>query len=650
MIRQELEAYAQVVGEGGGWVVEDGGGGSPTVRPVGAPVVINPPAPDPIVPVPEVIPASIIPPVQAIVDAVPANTVLVVETPADVITPSATIVVQNKQQILPLKTSIFAEGFGAYLSDILPNDIAIGCGAFSTAMRQIRNVQSVPIEKFAQVVTNMETTKGLDLIGGTDVPVDVNLAISGASLVALGSGPNGTYTDSDFFGAMSGLPYPLKDIQSNITLLQTSTLANIYKQLYLAVTWEQATVSVQYTSYDDGFGTTFYHVTGLTLTDPGGGYGREGASAPSITISNGGSGTTTIGTTDTDITNFGRVTSVSLSSAGSDGTSIPTATVAYPPSGSSFPNSVVDTYIAAANTEISNIYNGNVNGAKKLNLLWKMVGTQLRIEQRARVTGLPPVPVPQDIYLAQFPTSTMAFVDTIPQFALNTLPHMYSQTLEAISDWQTPGGQSIVGMMRQERNKVKLLQAGVELDNNIPGDMTPKTAKLLLANGTVSVAEPGAGVPIGEATFTPPANLSPVPEPIGVYDNELDAIVIPEIFANADALGTLPGLPPTVQPGDDEAGFTPIVTLATGNVGLGPNVQNPNLINPVAGKIPGGVSRPLDTGKPNTTGSLAGSKFQGTIPAPLQVAYIASALTPSTYNVADAIDTVIKCNCDCWIN
>ena len=105
------------------------------------------------------------------------------------------------------------------------------------------------------------------------------------------------------------------------------------------------------------------------------------------------------------------------------------------------------------------------------------------------------------------------------------------------------------------------------------------------------------------------------------------------IFANADALGTLPGLPPTVQPGDDEAGFTPIVTLATGNVGLGPNVQNPNLINPVTGKIPGGVSRPLDTGKPNTTGSLAGSKFQGTIPAPLQVAFIASALTPSTYNV-----------------
>jgi hypothetical protein len=677
MIRRELEAYEQLILDGGGsWITS---GGDPLQMVGQEPIIIPPqaeafspipPSVQPFIPSPEVIPASVIPPVQAVVDAVPSNTTLVIQSPADVITPSATIVVQNKQEILPLRTSIFAEGFGAYLSDILPNDIAIGCGAFSTAMRQIRNVQSIPIEKFAQVVTNMETTKGLDLIGGTDVPVNVNLAISGASLVALGSGPDGTYTDSDFFGAMSGLPYPWKDIQTNINLLQTSTLANIYKQLYLAVTWERATVSVQYTSYDDGFGTTYYHVTGVTLTDPGGGYGREGAAAPAITISNGGSGTTTIGTDDTVLNptvtgfgNFGRVTSVALSSSGSDSTSIPTATVAYPPGGSSFPNSVVDTYIAAANAEISNIYNGNVNAAKKLNLLWKMVGTQLRIEQRARVTGLPPVPVPQDIYLAQFPTSTMAFVDTIPQFALNTLPHMYSQTLEAISDWQTPGGQSVVGMMRQERNKTKLIQAGVELDNNIPGDMTPRTLKILLANGTVSVAETGAGVPIGEATFTPPATLAQVddnnntivPSPIGVYNNELDAIVVPERFVNSDVLGTLPALetaPQVVQPGDDEAGFTPIVTLATGDVGLGPNVQNPSLINPVAGtgKIPSGVTTPLDTGKPNTTGSLAGSKYQSVIPAPLQVAFISSTLTPSTYNVADAIDKVIECNCDCWIS
>jgi hypothetical protein len=57
------------------------------------------------------------------------------------------------------------EGFGSYLNGIIPDDIAVSCGAFSQSMRQIKNITNIPVEKFAQVVANLETMKDLDLDG-----------------------------------------------------------------------------------------------------------------------------------------------------------------------------------------------------------------------------------------------------------------------------------------------------------------------------------------------------------------------------------------------------------------------------------------------------------------------------------------------------
>jgi hypothetical protein len=84
--------------------------------------------------------------------------------------------------------------------------MATAAGAFSVSMQQVKNISSIPIEKFAQVVTNIETINGLQ-INGTSVPVDTTLVSGSLPLIALGSGPYGTYTMSDFFGCMTGLPY-----------------------------------------------------------------------------------------------------------------------------------------------------------------------------------------------------------------------------------------------------------------------------------------------------------------------------------------------------------------------------------------------------------------------------------------------------------
>lgn len=512
----------------------------------------------------------------------------------------------------------FPVGFGSYLDGILPTDFAIAAGAFSVSMQQIKNISSIPIEKFAQVVTSVETTAGLN-VNGSSVPVDRTLVSESLPLIALGSGPYGTYTMSDFFGCMSGLPYIGIDIRGLIQALETPALYDIYKQLYLAVTWERATVSVQYTTYqvetDPGpppSYTTYYHVTGITITDPGGGYGREGASAPTITISNGGSGTTTIGTVDTDITNFGRVTSVALSSAGTDGTSVPTATVAYPPGGTSFSNSIVQGYIDAANAEISAIQTSKQRLSEQMNTNWNDTGTQLTIEQRALHTGLP-VPVPTiDVVpdLAQYPTTQIAFTDAIPQFALNTDPHMQAQTIEATANICLPGGQSIIGMMREARNRVRLNEVGIPLDNNISDTITPVQNKELVANGTVANSKPAT---LAQVNCNTGDEINP--NPYGVYDPNNNNYYV----TNPDFSVSL-------------------ISTAVSNTST-PIIGNDILI---------GQGNALDTGNAIALGSFAGSEYNNLIPTNLNAIYASKNLLPSTYTIPQAIDEVIRCNCDCW--
>ena len=134
----------------------------------------------------------------------------------------------NSSLLSPSIASIIK--FGDYAFNVVPDDVALSAGAFSVTMQQIKNISQLPIEKFAQVVANLETTRDLAL-NGTTVPVNKTLASAVTSTIALGSGPYNTYTYSDFFGCMSGLPYPWKQIQQLLLNTQTSTLQSIYAQL-----------------------------------------------------------------------------------------------------------------------------------------------------------------------------------------------------------------------------------------------------------------------------------------------------------------------------------------------------------------------------------------------------------------------------------
>lgn len=650
-----------------------------------------------------------------------------------------------------INLQVISRGFGSYLDGILPPDIAAAAGAFGASVSQIRNITNVPVEKLAQAAMTIETTKGLN-INGSDIPTILSEADQALNLIALGSGPRGQYTTSDFFGCMSGLPYPLREIYNTIRSIQTQKLHNIYNQLFLAVTWEKARIDIKqpywyviskpYVPPTPGPNTAnpdyqpdpeepdydpqeylyaptnspiiwvdpgepeeydWYYSLTLNLGEDGGGYGRGTAPNPAVVISPnnvGASVVTTVGRDDATAASmgggtFGRV-SADINNGGSylwahtvqtnwsAGNIYPNQTVPfYPPQsdgwvqsnmpresitiqhppietlpvsasgaistsgqntggdiyvdpfftggsgliasgepGWSWMNSPVQSYIDQANEEILAIRNNRPRESFLLNKLWDRTGEQLTREQRARSIGLSPLPVPKDDNLNRFPTTQIVFTDAVPQFALNTKPHMTAQTLEAIVNLCTSGGQSLVGMMRESRNQNKLTAIGIPLDNNIPDTITAKENKQLIANGLL----PG----------TIPAKLEQVrcddgailaPSPIGYYNPGTNLYIV-----------TNPGIVPVV---DDD-----------GNTILPPpdvDAVDPDfpVFPPI---IPGdpGPGTPIDTGEPDFPGSFGGGDFGTIIPPELNPPYFSNNVLSSVYSINEAIDDVIRCNCDCW--
>ena len=542
-------------------------------------------------------------------------------------------------------------GFGSYLYNIIPQTDAIAAGAFAYSMQQIRNIRFCDFQIFAQAVRSLEIDTGLQQVNGTNKPTDETLADAGLLRTALGSGVYGTYTMSDFFGCMTGLPYPGSLVRRRIDQLQTTKLQNIYRENFLAITWEGAQVTVQYST---AAGPT-YTVTGVTLTDSGGGYGRGSAPAPTITIS-GGSGATavcTIGTNDSDAGSngtgtFGRITSVTLTSAGSASVTIPTITIEYPPTATlavqangsvasggtntasgttgwtSPMNGVVQAYIDQANTEIEAIQTNNPVESRILNTYWNICGDQLAREQRARYIAIPPVEVIEpdsssvvrkDYFANPYPGTQFAFTDSVPEFSQDTRPHMTAQSLEAIANLCTAGGQSLIALMRESRNNVRLQEAGITLDNTIPDTMSDEQLKQLTTNGVL----PNPG--IGPVSTTIPAWANT----IDCQTGELIYPIPNGVFSNGQFNQT------------NEVAFGDIIPIIE-------NQQNPvvSTLVPVGPEIETPLTEPYIISVP--------IQVNPAIPPQLDTQYTSSTLLPASSNIQEAIDKVIECNCDCWVN
>lgn len=614
-------------------------------------------------------------------------------------------------------------GFGSYLSGILPDDIAVAAGAFSVTMQQVINIKDADFEKFSQVAASIEVTNtNLPLINGTDVPVDLTKTAQNTIINALGSGPHGTYVASDFFGCMSGLPYNWRELQSTLLKAQTTKLQNIYQELFLAVTWEGAAVTVIVETRQVLISPgpppvyqTEYRCAGFAVSNKGGGYGRGAAPDPVITASNGGSGLGIVGRSPPGAQSvgggtYGRINSTTLTSAGSWVLSPPTATIQYPPTATlavqasgakstggsntatgtvgwpSPMNTVTQAYVTQANSEVQFIASNKPKIVKRLNSIYNYNGKQLEIEQRCRYQALDPVPIPRNRFLSAYPTSVSSFVDAISTYAQSTRPHMYAQTLEAISDLKNVCGQSSVGLMRQERNVERLQKINVSVENNIPGKIATELEKPLIANGTLPVGRKGSGIEVTGingnkkdpiSTYTAPSTLvqqleqavNIAPKPRGYFNPTKNKFIlttkttpiaeplsVEKILAveevaplnNVNLLGPgLDGLGPPM-PVSKVSNLDPAAIQA----GVGKQIipVEPIVVVAVGAETPTGDEEEIDDGSATYPGSLAGSPDVNLIPPNLDLTLTSGVLLPSTLSVPEAIDDVIKCNCDCWID
>lgn len=560
-------------------------------------------------------------------------------------------------------------GFGSYLYDILPKQKAVAAGAFSFSMRQVKNIERADIKKFSRAVKSLENTRNLNLVNGTSKPTNEEAIANLQEKEALGSGPYGTYTMSDFFGCMTGLPYPWEKIFNKINQVTTSELNSLYQELFLAVSWEPASLQVQYTGSPGN-----YTVTGVTIVDNGGGYGRGGASAPTIALSNGGTAVATIGTDSSDAGSngtgsFGRVITVQLTSPGPSSASIPTATIQAPPTStnggtntasgttgwSTTMSAVVQNYIDLTNAEIASIAAANPEAVRLLNTYWNVMGGQLAIEQRSRYIGLPPVPVPNDPLLNPYTTSINIFVDTISTIAQDTRPHMAAQTLESICNLDTLGGQSTVALMRQERNQQRLISAGIPLDNNISSGMSTMDQKTLTTNNTIPAG-------INNVIESPSLTLiNNSPELYGDVTNGVVGFTNPAWSTNTLEGAIITPVPSGVYiPSDTNllGEFLPALTTTEGSIS---SILNGNPI-PVVNTIVPAATLPSSTASagsdPVTTPVTprrivtvtAPEQLDTNIPLNLDMDYVGSTMLPASYSVDEAIARVIECNCDCWLD
>ncbi len=121
--------------------------------------------------------------------------------------------------------------FGLRLRNILSDQLAYACDAFGTSMQQIKNIKNINIEKFSQIVTNLENVQTLPT-GATSIPANTAMITAGYNALAMGTGPGGTYTTCDFFGAMSGLRYQWPFVYQYIMATQTTNLGTIYESMY----------------------------------------------------------------------------------------------------------------------------------------------------------------------------------------------------------------------------------------------------------------------------------------------------------------------------------------------------------------------------------------------------------------------------------
>jgi hypothetical protein len=289
---------------------------------------------------------------------------------------------------------------------VIPPDQALANKAIARSLQQIKNIFNVTLPEFAAAVVALETNVGLPAINAVTRPVPSSIQASFLSMLATGTGPNGTLTLFDFVGVVAGVPYTDEFNQATATLTQLQSGGQL----------DTLTDSV------DGVYTIMINTLNgdyTTVIDPG---------PPidlTITIPPGlpGEGTYT-----------------SLDSAFTSG------------------------LIPAAQSLIGNIATANPSAAASLNSDFDDMAEQLTYE----TTNLTKAGVDFAELTGNATTSLLSLGTSLHDIGLDEDDDGQNALFTAIADTTNIYGQAVIASLREGRNIAALNEVGINTDTQIP--------------------------------------------------------------------------------------------------------------------------------------------------------------------------------------
>jgi hypothetical protein len=294
----------------------------------------------------------------------------------------------------------------------------------------------------------------------------------------------------------------------------------------------------------------------------------------------------------------------------------------YP--GNGILDGTVQNLVDGANLEILRIQNANPEAVSKLNYYWDRIGTQQCLEQRAMPLS---VPYTGEIFSGANRSDIDAYVRSLEEYAQNTNYCEIAPIIDAISDLDDVGGQSMVAGQREARNARRLINVGTDVNNDVPDASVPTQATArAIVNGIGLVTEIEVLINgSGYSSETPP----------GIFVYPQGGVFGGEVFCNT----LVCGIPVII---DGAIVSIPVISCDP--------CYNPDLPPIIVIDPP---PQPVRPGGPIVPGSWVTNPYAGNSQDPVpnnlttkvvdEGGSIPSSLTPD-----QAIQDVTNCNCECW--
>lgn len=299
-----------------------------------------------------------------------------------------------------------ADDYYINLAKIIPSDQALANRCITTSLQQIKNIFAVTLPQFATTVLAIETNSGLGDITALTTPVPAGVKTSLNSMLATGTGPNGTLTLFDFMGVAAGIPYTdqFNQVANTLNYMQTANA------LYYVTDSTNGVYTVMQDTLD-GIYTVVVNPTPpveVTITIPG---GLPGAG-----------------------------TYLSLDDAFTTG------------------------LLPAAGNIIANVVANNAANASSLNSNFTTMATQLNAE----VNNLALAQVNFTDLVANSRSSIMSLGSNLHEIGKDIAPQGQAEFFTAIADTSNIYGQAIIASFREGRNLAALDNVGIGADTQIP--------------------------------------------------------------------------------------------------------------------------------------------------------------------------------------